>query len=143
MSYITPASRSCSITPANSPKAVTATGVLPFVGESMRDWFSPMTLGIVRVENVDGEAVESVKWRQTMGVVMPMKEQRILNKPEGQRAWIWKSMYTAAGVQLALNDILEDSDKIRYRVMGKADYSQAGYMYYELAQDYVEPGNFR
>ena len=99
----------------------------------MRDWFSPMTLGIVRVENVDGEAVESVKWRQTMGVVMPMKEQRILNKPEGQRTWIWKSMYTAAGVQLALNDILEDSDKIRYRVMGKADYSQAGYMYYELA----------
>lgn len=97
-----------------------------------------MQWGIVRSALEDYEETESVKWTNTQGVICPLKEQRIASKPEGQRAWIWKMMHCLPNLQLNLNDIIIDKDQVKYRVLGRSDYSQAGYMYYELVQDYKE-----
>jgi len=70
--------------------------------------------------------------------LVPLNPQKLLSKPEGQRAWIWKMVHCDVSLELNLNDIVIDTDSQKYRVMAKSDYSQAGYYRYELAQDYKE-----
>lgn len=134
---ITPAKDNLPIAPANARKGSTSP-ILPYVGEAMRGWFAPMKLGIVRSVLEDYETREEVTWKKFRGVVVPLNPQKLVTKPEGQRAWIWKMVHCDVTLELNLNDIVVDVDNQRYRVMAKSDYSSAGYYRYEIAQDYKE-----
>lgn len=134
---IIPAKGIKSIMPANARKSSTS-GVQPYVGDAMNGWFTAMKLGVVRSIVEDYETREEITWKTFRGVIVPLNPQKIISKPEGQRAWIWKMLHCEASLELNLNDIVIDTGSQRYRVMAKSDYSQAGYYRYELAQDYKE-----
>lgn len=134
---IIPAKGIKSIMQANARKSSTS-GVLPYVGDAMNGWFTAMKLGVVRSIVEDYETREEITWKTFRGVIVPLNPQKIISKPEGQRAWIWKMLHCEASLELNLNDIVIDTGSQRYRVMAKSDYSQAGYYRYELAQDYKE-----
>lgn len=134
---IIPAKGIKSIMQANARKSSTS-GVLPYVGDAMNGWFTAMKLGVVRSIVEDYETREEITWKTFRGVIVPLNPQKIISKPEGQRAWIWKMLHCEVSLELNLNDIVIDTGSQRYRVMAKSDYSQAGYYRYELAQDYKE-----
>lgn len=134
---IIPAKGIKSIMQANARKSSTS-GVQPYVGDAMNGWFTAMKLGVVRSIVEDYETREEITWKTFRGVIVPLNPQKIISKPEGQRAWIWKMLHCEASLELNLNDIVIDTGSQRYRVMAKSDYSQAGYYRYELAQDYKE-----
>lgn len=134
---IMPAKDNLPIAPANARKG-SPSGVLPYLGGAMDGWFTAMKLGVVRSVLEDYETREEITWKKFRGVVVPLNPQKLLSKPEGQRAWIWKMVHCDVSLELNLNDIVIDTDSQKYRVMAKSDYSQAGYYRYELAQDYKE-----
>jgi len=65
-------------------------------------------------------------------ILAPLKTQRLLIKPEGERRWKWFQMYTTQELMLA--DVVQAHDGKTYRVMSKDDWNQAGYFSYELTE---------
>ena len=71
-----------------------------------------------------------------MGFIQPFGPRELKIKPEGERAWNWQMLHTTPDV--ALKDDEEFTIKgLRYRVMSERNFSDYGYIAYELVQDYV------
>lgn len=66
------------------------------------------------------------------GVLQPMKPQRLLLKPEGQRNWRWWELWTE--LDLKINDIVIDPEGVRFRVTARTPWFNAGYYQYELTE---------
>lgn len=98
-------------------------------------WAQRLEFVVVAKEQVNFETVESYLPRKAFGVRYPMRAQELLCKPEGQRAWKWEKIQTSQSLRLEPDDIVIFDHK-RYRVMGKNDFSEYGYIEYEIAQDF-------
>lgn len=120
-------------------KPLTYTG-LPQMGEVLPSWFQPMTFTLVTKSLVDYEVQEVLVTVTTQGVRQPMSAQELAIKPEGQRGWKWETIHCLPNVKLKLDDIII-FDTVKYRVMQKWDWSEYGYIQYEICQDYENSGN--
>ena len=111
-----------------------ATG-LPSVAGTLQGWFRALTLGRVTKSVVEGEIKEVTQELNCRGVVQPFGPRELKLKPEGERSWNWQMLHTTPDIAL------KDDEKIFYkgtpfRVMGQQDFSEYGYITYELVQDY-------
>lgn len=106
---------------------------LPDVSDVLPDWFQKLTFKKVHKVQVDYETVESLETIETEGVRQPMSAQRLELKPEGQRAWRWETIHCLPDVKLKVDDIII-FDNIRYRVMNRWNWSEYGYLEYEICQ---------
>ncbi|MDR2676134.1 MAG: hypothetical protein LBC18_15030 [Opitutaceae bacterium] len=120
------------------PLAETGGAGLPFVGGAMTGWFRPLTAGVVTKAIVDFEAVETVAQITFRGVRQPLNPKRLDLKPEGQRAWKWDTLHCEPSLKLKNDDVVM-LDGTRHRVMNVSDFSEYGYMYYEIAEDFAPP----
>jgi hypothetical protein len=110
---------------------------VPRVADALRSYFRPISIGVVSSKiGEGGKLLETVKWQTFDGVVMPLRPERIENKPEGQRSWVWKALYTDGSVVLATDDVVQVGAE-RFRVNGRADYSDYGAVPYELCNDFT------
>lgn len=66
------------------------------------------------------------------GVLQPLKPQRIMLKPEGQRNWKWWELWTEKDIPI--NSIVLDPEGIRFRVAARVPWFNAGYYQYELSE---------
>lgn len=115
------------------------TGSIPDVGSALLDWFQPMVFGIVTKSTQGFQVVETVVNVNFMGVIQPLTTQRLLLKPEGQRAWKWYWVHADPSLELDVDAVISYESE-QYRVMAKKDYDIYGYVEYELCQDYTGAG---
>jgi hypothetical protein len=114
-------------------------GTVPDVRGGILDYFRPLILTRVTKTVVNLVLVEDEEQIETSGMIQPAK-QRLTMKPEGQRKWNLKTLYTLPVVVLNPDEIVTIVDLVAgntsYRVMGKRDWSESGYVEYDLEQDY-------
>lgn len=115
-------------------KPLTYTG-LPQVGDVLPYWFQPLTFDLVTKSIFNYEVEEIIVTITTQGVRQPMTAQQLSIKPEGQRAWKWETIHCLPDVKLRIDDIIIFNG-VRYRVMQRWDWSEYGYLQYEICQAY-------
>jgi hypothetical protein len=119
---------------------MTAAG-LPNMMPAVNAWAQTLQFVVVGRESVDFKTVETYSPIKGRGMRVPMTAQQLQIKPEGQRAWKWERIFCSPSIQLEVNDIIIfglNSKETRYRVMAKTDYSEYGYLEYEIVQDFTE-----
>ena len=125
---------------ANTRSVQDTATALPSLRSTLTGWFRPLTLTRVTKTVVDAEIVEQRVEMNCLGVIQPFGPRELKMKPEGQRAWNWQMLHTTADIALA--DDEEFTIKgMRYRVMSQQNWSDYGFIMYELVQDYKNPLN--
>lgn len=115
---------------------------LPDVSEALFEFADPVKFTRVVKTATDGVVVETpdgvLQSIPFMAVVEPISAQRLMVKPEGQRSWTWLTLWTTQ--KLKLDDLIVTADLKRFRVMSVADWSKAGYYFYEITQTFNAGG---
>ena len=114
-------------------------GSLPNVSGAMLDWFQTMTFVQVVKTVVNFKIIETKVEINFMGVWQPASAQSVMMKPEGQRNWKWFTAHCEPTVELGPDEVIIYSGT-QYRVKSKMDYTQYGYVQYELVQDFTGSG---
>jgi len=113
---------------------------LPTVRTTITGWFRPLVVGRVTKTVVNFEVKELFRETSCLGVIQPFGPSQLRIKPEGQRSWEWKMLHTTPDIHLE-NDERFTIAGVPYRVMKNQDFSEYGYMQYELVQDYQKAPN--
>lgn len=108
---------------------------LPNMGDALLGLFQPLELAKVETRIENAVAVEVIRPLPAQGVVQPMSARQLALKPEGERTWKWKLIHCAPGLVLAPNDVIQYKAE-RYRVNGQWDFSEYGYLLYEVVNDF-------
>lgn len=108
---------------------------VPNVSADIRGWFRALQLIYVETTIVDMEAKRVERIFDCMGVIQPFVPSQLKLKPEGERSWKWNLLHTGPEVDLKPGEdfLIRGS---RFRVMGKAPWSDYGTNIYELVEDY-------
>jgi hypothetical protein len=114
-------------------------GTVPDVSGALTDWFQPMTFIRVTKSTVGFQLVETPSPYSFQGVIQPFSTQRLLMKPEGQRAWKWFLLHAEPGCTLKPDEVVTYLGAST-RIMGRKDFTLYGYVEYELVQDYTGAG---
>lgn len=109
---------------------------LPSMRSTILGWFRPIVLGRVISRIEEGEVKQTVKELRCLGTIQPFGARDLKLKKEGERNWNWQMLHTTPEVSL------QDGEEFRirgvpFRVMGQRNFSEYGYITYELVQDYV------
>ena len=107
----------------------------PNLSNAVNAWAQPLKFFLVGKDQRDFMTEEVLYPKIAYGVRQPMKAQQLMMKPEGQRAWKWETIHSRPDLVLNIDDIVVFNE-VRYRVMAKKDYSEYGYLEYEIMQDY-------
>ncbi len=116
-------------------KTLSQTNNLPNMSETIKNWFQNLTFKKIVKSIVNYQAVETETIISTKGVRQPFSPQQLKVKPEGQRGWKWETLHCLTNVVLVPDEIVE-FNSIRYRVIEKKDYTEYGYIEYEIVQDF-------
>lgn len=117
----------------------TKAGTVPDVGGALLDWFQPMTFTLVSKVTQDFQVIETAENIDFQGVIQPLTGQRLMLKPEGQRAWSWFLLHANPALVLSVDDVVVYLG-VQTRVMSRKDYQLYGYVEYELVQDWGGSG---
>lgn len=114
-------------------------GTLPYVGDALQDWFQPMvfTTIVTTIENF--QSVEVPTNVNFQGVWQVQSPQDLAIKPEGERNWSWFMLHADPSLALDPDDVVYYLG-VQYRVKSKRDYTEYGYIQYELILDYTGSG---
>jgi len=115
------------------------TGTVPSVGGAMRDWFQPMVFVLVTKQTIDFQEVELGTPICFWGVVQPLTDRELFIRPEGERAWSWLQLHADPVLTLKVDDCVIYLN-VQYRVVGRRNYKNYGYVEYSLVQDYDNAG---
>lgn len=114
-------------------------GTMPDVSDALLDWFQPMTFLTITKTVVNFEVKEVSTATNFLGVWQPMTAQKLLLKPEGQRAWLWFTVHAQPGLELIPDEVITYLGT-QYRVMQKWDWILDGYVEYHLVNNYTGSG---
>jgi hypothetical protein len=110
-------------------------GTLPSVQDAMLDWFQNLTFTRIVKTTINFNVVETPTSYSFQGVRQPFTAQQLVMKPEGQRQWKWETIHAFPNLVLNPDEIIGFAGQ-NYRVMRKSDFSEYGYVLYEIVQDY-------
>jgi len=83
---------------------------------------------------IDGFVQVTPVEEKYLASIQPLKPQELLVKPQGERAWAWYMIHSLVNIPLKVGDRFE-SNGVKYKIMGKSNYSQYGYYYQECIED--------
>lgn len=106
---------------------------LPNVSEVIVSWFQPMTFKFLKDNIVEFENKPITTTIKSEGVIQPFTSKDLQVKSEGQRAWSWYMLHCLPDVVLKVGEFVLIDNK-RYRVMKKTDYSDYGYLEYDVVE---------
>lgn len=121
------------------PLNQTATAV-PDVSGGILNYFKPLVLIQITTEVVRFQASPTPKRIWSQGMVQAFSGRQLALKPEGERAWLWNTLFTLPGIPLKAGDEVEipaTPSPRNFRVMrvtGDADY---GFLQYEVVENYT------
>lgn len=106
---------------------------MPKMEDVLAGWKQRLRLRVVRKDVTDFEINEAdFTYVDFVGVLLPMPQQALAIKPEGQRSWKWWTLGTRT--HLDNGNIVLDKEGREYRVMNVEDWNQAGYRRYQVAE---------
>jgi hypothetical protein len=110
----------------------------PNMKSAVMHWASRTTVFVVCKSLSDYEVKESFNQLSAIMLRIPTG-QDLMMKPEGQRAWNGETLYADTSLQLGVDDIIifDDINSTRYRVVSKTDYSNYGFIEYNILSDYT------
>jgi len=105
--------------------------------DAIMAWAKPTTVFVVAKRQVDFKTVESYFEKRVNLFRVPTGQNLDMNK-EGQRRWRNVTIYTDNSLDLRVDDIIffDCSTGERFRVMSKMDWSEYGFIEYDLTSDY-------
>lgn len=109
--------------------------MMPNMQNAINRFNQTMQFTIVIKEVVDHQVVESSKVKPVLwfeGTLIPAKPRELLVKTEGERKWKHWVLYT--NLVLQVDNIIKDVNGILYRVMASSDWTQAGFIEYQLVE---------
>lgn len=109
---------------------------LPDVSVSVNEFLQNVKLGFVQKQQIEGVTQEITTYKFYRAVKQPMNEDLQI-KMEGERSWKWFTIHATPDLILVTDDIII-FEGLRYRVMGKMDYKEYGYVEYHVIEDYQE-----
>lgn len=112
-----------------------AIATTPSMRETVLGWLRPITVGVVTTRISDGQAESITREQATSGCVQPLRNRELQIKPEGERAWGWYVLYSTPDLALRPDDKVIYKG-LTYRVMAKRDWSDYGYVRYELVEGF-------
>jgi hypothetical protein len=112
---------------------------LPNMENALISWYVPMVFEVVTKETIGGRVVETTTPVNFHGVMQPLTTAKLMLRPEGQRTWKWFLMHCDTSLKLNTDDVVIYKG-VQTRVMGVKDYSDYGYLEYELCQDWTGVG---
>lgn len=110
-------------------------GSLPNLSGAMQNWTQQITFTVITKSTVNFVVKEVETDYTCPAIVQPFTSKQLQMKPEGQRAWNWQRIHSDIGLQLTTDDRVKFLGT-KYRVMQKWDYSQYGYVEYDVVEDY-------
>lgn len=110
---------------------------LPNLANAVMAWSQQLEFVVVSKSIENAEVVESYLTYCVLGTKQPLSPQKMAIKPEGQRSWKWYQLHLTATVSIQIDDIIRFGGEDEYRVMAKSDFSEYGYIYYEIAQGFA------
>jgi hypothetical protein len=113
-------------------------GTLPDLSGAVTEYFQPMTFKRLVKTVVNFKNSEAATVVNAFGIIWPARQGLSITQ-NGQRLWIEKELFCTPSLILNPDDIII-FQTVQYRVMGKTDYSQFGYITYQLNQDYTGSG---
>lgn len=116
-----------------------AVGGLPNVNAALGSWQQPMVFGRVTKTTSGYQVVETEEPYSFRGVIQPLAPRQIAYKPEGQRAWTWLMLHADPSLSLNVDDVVSYLG-VQTRIMSRKNYTNYGYVYYELVQDWTGSG---
>ena len=103
----------------------------PQVNDALWDMVDFLTFSVVGKAVSDHQVVQLENTPGSfLGNLQPQTAQQLAIKPEGQRSWIWWSLWTET--ELQLDWIVMDQNAHKFRVMAKRNWQ--GYYEYELKE---------
>lgn len=109
---------------------------VPNMREALSGWMRPLDLAKVTTEIVNFRAEQIERPLAAVGVIQPLSAQMLALKPEGQRAWKWRVIWTTTDLKLKPDDVISYKGE-RNRVMGFTDWEDSGFFRYEVVNDYA------
>lgn len=110
-------------------------GTLPDVSGALLSWFQLLSFTTITDDVYDGKNHPLETTVEFYGVRQPFTSQQLSMKPEGERAWKWEMIHALPTLILSPNDTIVFGG-VQYKVMGKYDYKEYGYVQYEIVQRY-------
>lgn len=110
-------------------------GGLPNMSATLTGWFQTLTFTKITTQIIDHQAKETEEPIITSGVRQPFSPQQLKILPQGQRAWKWEMIHAVPSLVLEVDDIIVFGGN-RYRVMERLDYTEYGYVQYNICQGY-------
>ena len=112
-------------------------GGLPNVSDVIVSWFQPMTFKFLTDNIVDFENEPITVEVRSEGVIQPFTSKDLMAKPEGQRSWAWNMLHCLPDVVLKVGEYVLIDD-VKYRVMKCTDYSDYGYLEYDVVESFTK-----
>ena len=109
---------------------------LPNMSSTITSWFLDISFFtvsrvLVGADWQDGQGKEL----KTKGVVQPPSNEDLKIMPEGTWSWKWLWVHCLPDLHLQTNQFIY-YDGVKYKVMGKRDWSKYGYVEYHLLEAY-------
>ena len=115
-------------------KLVGCSPALPDLSQGVETFLQNVIIGIVQKSQIGGFTQEVILYNKYMAVKQPMKEDLAIQM-EGERSWKWYEIHAEINLVLATDDVIV-FDQLRYRVMGKLNFAEYGYVTYHVIEDY-------
>lgn len=112
---------------------------VPNMSETLFDWFQTMVFTIIEKKVVFFQNEEVPTNYNFLGVWQPFTSSQLMLKPEGQRSWDWFTLHSTPNLPMKNDDVVGYNLR-QYRVMKKTDYTEYGYIEYQLIEDYIGSG---
>ena len=107
---------------------------LPNMSSTITSWFLDISFFTV------ARVLVGADWQEgqgdelkTKGVVQPPSNEDLKIMPEGTWSWKWLWVHCLPDLQLETNQFIY-YDNVKYKVMGKRDWSKYGYVEYHLLE---------
>lgn len=115
------------------------TSQLPNMSGAVSAWAQTLEFIVIAKTIEDYIVTETKLPQKAKGTRVPFKSQAIQMKPIGERAWKWETIFSTPALVLRVGDEIEFGiDQPRYRVMERRDWSEYGYVEYDICQGYQE-----
>lgn len=111
---------------------------MPQMKAAFAGWTKPITLQIIEQTVVDGFIQDSPRNFTFTGTIQPLQPNKIMLKPEGQRAWEWLQIHCVAStLELKPNDRIIYNDCI-FKIMAQNDYTLNNFIEYHAVADFQD-----
>jgi len=109
---------------------------MPNQAEVILGWFRPMVIGSITTKWENGQSSEITRTQNVAGHLQPSEPEKLDIAAGGDRSWKFYYLYVESSLIMENDDrcIIEN---VPYRVIGKKDWKESGFIRYRLHEDYT------